>query len=400
MKNSIHIWPQEPEKNVQSLTISAIIEIPGEGEKTLWYKIPAQFQPVIPESCDHFVVGSLFLLMKKGLDVRVHGQVSPSLLRNLFEFQSVWCHKRADLVNVSIFADIEQEDIMPPSGGLSIMAFSGGVDSCFTALRHSQSTDFRFPRKVVAGLMIQGFDIPLEDNTGFELASVRSRKILSDLKIELLTASTNYRDVIGDWDHSHGAAIASCLYLFRKKYSEGIIGQTFTYDNIGTATEGVNPLTDPLLSSKTFTIVPDGAAFTRADKILSISRMPRMIENIRVCWEGQQRDQNCCNCEKCMRNILTFRALGLGLPSCFNRDISLKQIKTLRMGDRIRRNIRYEALLPIAKAKGTEGKWTDVMKKRLRTERRLENSKIFRKYYRNKRRAIKILSWLKNKSPF
>jgi len=254
MENTTHLWPQEPELKDGMLTMSVIIEVPGEDKKTLWYKIPETYKHFISTTCDHFVVGSLFLLMKAGVNVQVHGQVSPSLLRNLFEFQEAWIVMRPDLVNVSIYADIEQEDIPTNQGDRAIMTFGGGVDSCFTAFRHTQMKDYRFPRKLSSALMIQGFDIPLTDHKGFERAANRSQRILSSLGIELITASTNYREVIGDWDHSHGAAIASCLYFFRKGFSEGIIGQTFTYGQVGTAKEGVNPLTDPLLSSKAFKI--------------------------------------------------------------------------------------------------------------------------------------------------
>lgn len=374
---TLHIWPEEPVVRDGYITISSTIEIPENSRKTLWYKIPESSQQYVTNACDHFAVGSVFLMMKISVDARIHGQVSPSLLRNLQAFQSAWVSWRPDLANVDIFADLELEDTPPTPSMQAIMAFSGGVDSCFTAFRHTLSKTERFPRKLTTALMVQGFDIPLDDSKGFALAADRSRRMLSSIGIDLITISTNYREVIGDWNHSHGSAIASCLYLFRKGFSEGLIGQTFTYGELRNVTEGVNALTDPLLSSNSFRIIPDGAAFKRADKILAFKDWPEALQNLRVCWEGAQKDQNCCNCEKCMRNILTFRSIGLGLPPCFERDISIGQIKTLRMGDQARRRSRYESLLPLAKAHGTTGDWTHVLKSRLERQSRIEKLKSF-----------------------
>ncbi len=392
--NSIHIWPEEPWRQPGGTQVSAVLKMPAREQLALWYRIPENLHAKVPTNADHFVVGTIFLLMKMGMDVHVHGQVSPSLLRNLEEFQAAWVAVRPDLVHVCISADHEREEALPNQIDQAIMAFSGGVDSCFTAFRHTCAKNVRFPRKLTAAVMVHGFDIPLSDLEGFNLATERSRRMLSSLGIELLPVSTNYREIVGDWAHSHGAAVASCLHLFRGGFSEGLIGQTFTYGEIRSIMEGVNALTDPLLSSDNFKIIPDGAAFKRSDKILAISSRPELLKDLRVCWEGAQKDQNCCNCEKCMRNILTFRALGLGLPACFDRDISVDQIRTLRLGDRDRRRIRYEALLSLAKTHGTTGTWTDVLARRLAAQRRAEDSSLVRMYRRSRSRASNALASL------
>ena len=387
----LNIWPEEPVRRDGYIKLASTIEVPGQNRKVLWYKIPENNLPYISPGSDHFAVGIVFLMMKTGVDVFIHGQISPSLIRNLNEFQAAWVAMRPDLHHVSISADCEQED-KPSSQNQAIMAFSGGVDSCFTAFRHTRSKKERFPRKLTAAVMVHGFDIPLEDPEAFDLASGRSKRILSSLGVEMIPISTNYREVIDDWNHSHGAAIASCLHLFRNKFSEGLIGQTFTYDDLRNVTEGVNALTDPLLSSHNFKIIPDGAAFKRSDKILAISDSPELLKNLRVCWEGPHKHQNCCDCEKCMRNILTFRALGLGLPPCFKHDISLSQINTLRMGDWARRRTRYESLLPLAQAYGTTGTWTRVLKMRLDRQRRNEKRRQAYQLIRNMpRKILKLL---------
>ncbi len=363
----LHVWPQEPHKQDGVIQLSVAIEIPGRERIELWYRIPESQLPHLPMISDHFVVGAIYLMMQTGVDVRIHGQVSPSLLRNLIEFQSAWVAMQPNLACVNISADREQEPEPVPGGDRAIMAFSSGVDSCFTAFRHARSAGVRFPFNIGAGVMVHGFDIPLEDNEGFALAVARSERILSSLGIALIPIATNYRQLVEDWSHSFGAALASCLHIFSGGFSHGLIGQGFTYREIRSYNEGSNALTDPLLSSDSFRIVPDGAAFERFEKIYAMRNWPEFLHNLRVCWQGLQKDRNCCACEKCIRNILTFRALGLGLPPCFPNDVDDSMIRTMRMGSRRGPlpNIRYGELGRLATESGSQGPWVRVIEKRL-----------------------------------
>lgn len=395
----LHIWPEEPSREDELLIVAAVIEVPGRDRLRLWYKLPEAYQQHLPPSSDHLLVGAVFLLMQLGLDVRVHGRVSPSLLRNLTEFQAAWGQMQKGLTNVEICADDEREFEPRPDRKGGLVAFSGGVDSCFTAFRHVRGEGLRFPRSIAGAVMVHGFDIPLGEPDMFALAVERSRRIVSSLGLDLVTVATNYREVVADWSHSHGAAIASCLALFGAGYREGLIGQTFTYGELHYLVEGVNAITDPLLSSDSFRIIPDGAAFERADKIRALGHWDEFLQYLRVCWEGHQKDRNCCVCEKCIRNILTFRALGLGLPPCFDHDIDECQIKRFRPGEEIRANIRYGNLGQLAAASGASGSWVRTLERRLASEKRSQRSLVLRIMRRLRYYAGRVLARLNPRNP-
>lgn len=392
----LHIWPEEPVRRDGCVTVSSTIEAPGKDRKQLWYSIPESQEANLAANADPLVIGAIYLIMQSGHDVQVHGEVSPSLLCNLDEFQAAWTAWIPGPKKVTILADHEDKPAFTQKRNESVVTFSGGVDSCFTAYSQVQAYVRPNPCHLTAGVMVQGFDIPLNQPEVFASAVKQSRILLSSLGLELIPIATNYREVVTDWVHSFGAAAASCLSLFSGRFRVGFISQGFTYSEFQLLREGSNPLTDALLSSDSFRIVPAGTEFARASKIYAMRDWEEFLRYLRVCWEGPQKDRNCCNCEKCMRNILTFRALGLGLPPCFEHDISLQQIRTLRMGDRILRNVRYDALLPLAKACGTAGLWTDVLAKRLAAERRAEDSKLLHMYHRYRRRASKLLAGLRH----
>jgi len=381
----IHIWPEESRRQADAIQLSATIEVPRRDRLFLWYKIPESHQQNVPMTSDHFAVGTIFLLMQTGMDAHVHGQVSPTLIRNLCEFQAAWVALKPSLTAVELCADREQEPSLLPDASRAIMTFSGGVDSCFTAFRHARAAGIRFPRNLRAGAMVHGFDIPLEDGEVFASAAERSRRMLSSLGLELITVATNYREVVEGWNYSHGAALASCLRLFGAGFSEGLLAQAYTYRELRSVSTGVNVITDSLLSSDSFRVVSDGATFTRAEKILTMREWPEFLSELRVCWQGPQKDRNCCVCEKCIRNILTFRALGLGLPPCFDQDVSDEQIRTLTPGfPQARADLRYAPVVKLAEAHGVSGPWVRTLEKRLNSFRRQQERKagVLRPLYR------------------
>ena len=373
-----HIWPSVARPVGDSIEVSARIEVDRDNQFDLWYRIPHACHDLLPDNADHFVTGAVFGLMQAGSPVHVHGRVSPSLLRNLAEFQNAWAAMRPGLQVVEISADDERESTTPEGPPESVVAFSGGVDSCFSAYRHARGAGLQHPRPLTAGVMVHGFDIPLADSDAFTLAAAKAGRILSSLGLELIPIATNYREVVTDWNHSHGAAIASCLRLFGRRFSHGLVGQTFTYGEIRNIAEGVNALTDPLLSSDSFQIVPDGAACGRSDKIELMRDWPEFLADVRVCWQGSRKDRNCCVCEKCIRSILTFRALGLGLPPCFDRDVTDGQIARLNPGDVVRAEIRYGGLGDLARRHDAGGRWVEVLERTLRRSRRRREPGIYR----------------------
>jgi len=391
---TVHVWPEERSRRDGVVVSAASIEVPDRERFRLWYEVPEGRERQVPEDCDHLALGVAYLVMQLGLDVRIHGQVSPSLLRNLEEYRAAWCEMVQGLVNVEVRADLERE-AEPPSGRQgALVSFSGGVDSAFTAYRHVRRAGVLHPRDVSAAVMVHGFDIPIDERLTFSGAMERSARMVSSIGLELIPVATNHREVVGDWPHSHGAAVASCLALLGAGYREGLVGQTFTYGEIRHIAEGVNALTDPLLSSDSFRIVPDGAAFERADKIRVLGAWKEFLRDARVCWQGAQKDRNCCVCEKCIRNILTFRALGLGLPPCFEHDVDDDLLGRFGPGETSRAAIRYGGLAALASASGATGPWIRILERRLTENRRARRSKTYRLMLRGRSFARRRLAGL------
>ncbi|MGB5592480.1 MAG: hypothetical protein WBM62_00370 [Crocosphaera sp.] len=261
--NKYHFFPEEVTNKNGFITISCTIENPDQTKKQLWYKVPEEYQDDIAATCDPFVVAVIFKLMKQPAPVMIHGQVSPSLLRNLTEYQNIWQLWRPnDYHRVEITGEIEAEISLENRPERAISAFSGGVDSCFTVWQHKKGLCGRWQRNIAAGLMIQGFDIPLSQTNVFKRAFDNSKTMLSSLDIECIPLSTNIRQFGQDWLDSHAAGVASSLMLFQKTYHVGLVPSSEAYDALVTPW-GSHPITDPLLSNNTFPIIHDFPKLTQ-----------------------------------------------------------------------------------------------------------------------------------------
>jgi hypothetical protein len=357
------------------LTISAVIEPPHQEQRCLWYRVLPEARGLISQTSDPFVIATVMMAMAQSRDLVVHGPVSPSLLRNLEEFQAVWqAWYPQQLSQIEIYSDIETEPepASPQAPNRALVAFSGGVDSCFSAFRP------RSPRQryaLAAGLMIHGFDIPLTEPDTFARAAQRSQTMLQSLSLDCLQIATNFREVIpGRWEDVFGTGAVSCLALFSGGFAAGFIGSSYAYRALSFP-YGSNPISDRLLSSDSFEIVHDGAGYSRFEKIQLLGQWPEALQNLRVCWQGEQKDRNCGRCEKCVRNILNFRLAGLGLPTCFAQDVTDDQIRRLRLrGGGLDAMV---ALHDFARQHQPQAEWVKALESAIRRNQHINRAQSF-----------------------
>ncbi|MFC2043174.1 hypothetical protein ACFLUA_03375 [Chloroflexota bacterium] len=327
----IHIWPEDISVVNGIVTVNFTIESQEIPRTLLWYRLPDQYESDITRTCDPLVVGILFKAMRTSSDIIVHGTASPSLLVNLGEFNAAWSDWLPDrFSNINIYAEEEKEGSQADTSA-HVAAFSGGVDGAFTIWRHRTGQGVNRQRNIQAGLLVHGFDIPLGWEEDFNNAYRKSRIMLKSVGLDLIPVKTNLEIMWHDWldvHHARTAILASCLMLLQRKFSAGIIGSSFPYNHLILPMHS-NPITDRFLSSDSFKIIHDSAEFSRFEKLRYLLNWSDALKYLRVCERNDHRDSNCCRCEKCVRTILSYRILGIGLPECFDNDVSDGEILKL-----------------------------------------------------------------------
>jgi len=330
---TMEVWPEPVEQGGDFLTMAATLEWPDTKDRfRLWYRLPGLLYSRLTRSAEPLLLGSLFSAMRTSSRLVVHGEVSPSLLKNLVEFQMAWTRWKPELYRmVDIAVDKEQEQ-EPASTTGTVMVFSGGADSAFSAWRHHREEVGRERCDLRAGVLVHGFDIPLSDESGYAGAADKAGQMLASLGMDLLRMATNFRELKDDWEDAHGAGLLSCLSLLQGHYRAGLIASSYPYEMLSFPC-GSNPLTDGMLSSGAFPIIHDGAGYNRFEKLQSLVQWPEAMQHMRVCWQGVPRDRNCCRCQKCVSNMIYLRILGKAGPPCFPLDISDREITWLHCQD-------------------------------------------------------------------
>jgi hypothetical protein len=351
----IHIWPEEHRLIGDQIQVNVQIEEAGKDQQQLWYRLGKEHRKAITESCDPFTLALLFKSMQAPADLIVHGQLSPSLLQNLEEFQSAWAAWKPETYSkIDILADEEVETPkLPRSAGVT--AFSGGVDSSYTVYRHRSGISRRSRRDLRAGLMLLGLNLDLDKEDAFQRAIQQGQVMLDSMDMELIPMVTNLKSIAGSWLDSYGTIVGSCLSLLGGGFTYGLIPSEYSYIGLKFPWP-INPVTDPYMSSESFKIIEDGAALLRFDKMGVISEWPEALQNLRVCFHPGDKHLNCSRCEKCIRTILGFRALGVGLPPSFHQDVSLSQIIRLKFTPSLQLE-QYTDVVKTAQKKGNFSPW-------------------------------------------
>jgi hypothetical protein len=284
-----------------------------------------------PARARPFLLAFLLPAMNVGAPLELELPVDAVTLDNLMEWQEAMASWNPQTLKVvPIRAPLDTQPDVPRERG-ALTAFSGGVDSNFTAWRHSRNVEspaFR-TAQLRAGLMIHGFDIPLEQEDVFERAWNRSRKMLEAFGLTAYRMNTNLLslgELPGcDWASSaHGIWLAAALSCYEPWFGQILIPSTYAYPKLRLPW-GSNPVTDPLFSSATTTCWHDGAAYTKLTKMQVIADQPAVQQNLRVCWEGKQLDRNCGHCFKCVATQICFQLCGVEKPDAFPDPCTLAQ---------------------------------------------------------------------------
>lgn len=286
--------------------------------RRIWFRFPVSATSALTRRADPFVIATFIHAMKRIDCLRVHAPISEGLASNLAEFQSAYAafHRLPGRGLLRIIAPTCSAEQQPVPARRGVTAFSGGVDSCFSVLRHSTLSDLQPKRPIAAALIMHGFDIPLDQPSVFARAVERARRLTDEAGIALFTGSTNLRLLAEPWEETFATGVAAALSFFQPAFAFGVI-PSFQEWTRARLDHGSNPVTDPLLSSDSFGLVHDGAGYSRIEKLRQLTRWPAALQNLRVCWEGRQLDQNCGQCEKCLRTILMLRLCGVNEPPAF-----------------------------------------------------------------------------------
>ena len=289
--------------------------------------------------------------------------------------------------------DQEVESPPPPDPAAAVVAFSGGLDSCFTLLRHRREQMGRRTRHVAAAAVFDGFDIwPDEPHAAAKHAALLqdTRALLADVGVPCIPMASNFHLLPTVWADSHGCHLVSGLALLARQFGGALIPNTIPYYELAIPW-GSHPLTDPLLGSRGFGVLDDGADSDRFGKIPLVAGWPEALRRLHVCYCNDLGPGNCCRCEKCIRTMLAFRALGLPRPEAFVADVSDRQIRRTHFSHPDNTRYWLEAARAAAAAGLGRASWVRALHAAVAHDRRRRFFARFKRPFIPVRNALRVL---------
>lgn len=213
----------------------------------------------------------------------------------------------------------KQANPLPQPKQRAGMLFSGGIDSLATLRANRIHYPLEHPGSIKDGLVVYGLEVDEEEKFDHVLNSIS--EIARNGGITLIPVYTNIRDLgpedsgefWGFWTDKFEASVWSAVaHAFSKRLMKLYVNSSFDIPNLHP--HGSHPLIDPNYSSYSLRICHDGIALSRFGKTKLIADWDVALQYLRVCNNSIQYQTgivNCCECEKCVRTMLSFLSLGV-----------------------------------------------------------------------------------------
>ena len=327
----------EHERSAHRCRTSVVFEgLPRFEPDRIVYEIVGPDAPGQEPNANFAVAAALPTAMSLGRPLHVRGWVDADFLATMEEYMAAWCRWRPDLFQpVAISADVEMVPGASQRAG-AIMAFSGGLDSTFALHAHKHAMLGRRQLDIQAAVLVQGFDIPLDNAQAFDIARGHVEAILDSYGVRLNVVRTNWQKPFSvKWTMTHALGIAAVLHLFHRQFGSGVLADDNAYD-IQITPWSSNAITNQMLGCGAFPIRPAGAAWSRTQKAGAVATNAAVLEHLRVCYEQPELGGNCGECEKCFRTKLNFRGAGVAHVPAIGAPLSVADVRQM-----IPRNVPY-----------------------------------------------------------
>ena len=199
--------------------------------------------------------------------------------------------------------------------------FSGGIDALAMVRDNQLSFSPDHPRRIQDGILVYGvLEGENAPDSNFQNVVDAVAAMANDAGMELIQLYTNayahFRDLDSDYSfwrfEYHGSFLAAIAHVLIPRLSVASIASTYDFANL--EPWGSHPLLDPLYSTTELQIRHENAALSRLEKTKLVGEWDVALKQLRVCNEKasyQNGNYNCGRCEKCVRTMTAFLALGM-----------------------------------------------------------------------------------------
>jgi hypothetical protein len=277
----------------------------------VWMEVDARHAEVLSTRADVFAPGLFQAALFQGEDLRVAGPLCPLLAEGLLDhrdylrefFPNEFARRR-------LVADQLVDPPLRPGGRATASAFSGGLDSVYTAWRHRPGGPMTGAAPITVAVHAHGYNMTLDDPR-WHLVHDQFRPLLAEIGIELVGVRSNLRHFVeeANWVNTHGGLLACLGHLFEPRLETLLIASSRT--NRFPIPWGSDPRLDPRFSSQSLEVYHDECTRTRLDKIEAVLQWPGVVEKLHCCTSASAGLMNCGRCVTCSYVLACLYVLGV-----------------------------------------------------------------------------------------
>jgi hypothetical protein len=304
------------------------------GARSLFFEIEDPGGRAAPEDPGNAFLAAAFPLAVAHRErrIRVDAGICPMLadgLRAVHGWWRRWGGLPQGLPAIEAAQPAEAFGGPPPQvrGKTATALLSGGLDSLHLLWRNRQRYREGDPAYLREALFVHGYDIGRRarrpELRRWETACALLRPLTQAMRLDLLRCRSNLRHLPtppGFWLHRYnGAALAAAGHAGALAPAFVFIAGTSDIHHAGPL--GLHPSVDGLYSSQRVTIVPEGALFSRLEKMRELKEWPEAIDALRVCPVNAGELVNCGCCDACLCTRLELAVLGIEETRTFGRNL-------------------------------------------------------------------------------
>ena len=297
------------------------VEAPAE---TMWFEIDENYDRVlVDDTCDPFLLIPLYLAMHYKTNLKIRGNVSKKLYKNLMWYgQKILCNFAPKLSPVKIivdgFAPTQAQGLLIGAG------ISCGVDSLSTLYDRFINEDDPDYKINALFFFNCGSNGGIKDSVTQYVAQSRNKRgiaLAGEFGLPLCPVDTNLREffLLEYGDTFLFLANYSCVLAMQNAIRRYYIGSACSYNDIKSTgiiyktfdfAEFCDSYFVPLIQTERTELIIDGCQYRRVDKIKNLAEWRITQKYLNVCNIYNENSFNCSQCDKCMRTLLALEILG------------------------------------------------------------------------------------------
>lgn len=327
----------------------------------VYFETTAKFAEDLYPNPDSWLLCSALAAMRYGekritLDVPISAEIKDGLI-NAMKCLREW--HRGDRQVIPIEAPV-RDKVFPDKSHRAGALFSGGIDALAMVRDNQLSFSSDHPRRIQDGILVYGvLEGETKPDSTFQNVVDAVAAMANDAGMELIQLYTNayahFRDLDSDYSfwrfEYHGSFLAAIAHVFVPRLSVASIASTYDFANL--EPWGSHPLLDPLYSTTELQIRHENVALSRLEKTKLVGEWDVALKQLRVCNEKasyQEGNYNCGNCEKCVRTMTAFLALGMldRIATFKDKNVTKEQlVNTCYLSDSYEVNCYRELIEPL-----------------------------------------------------